>query len=77
MYTNLNLFFRAEYLAFCKSKFSLRRWAYVIFFTIVYWLMWIVVAFGRLLDRVFFRGFSARRFASRSSSSLRPEAGQP
>jgi hypothetical protein len=38
MYTNLNLFFRAEYLAFCKSKFSLRRWAYVIFFTIIYWI---------------------------------------
>ena len=57
MYTNLNLFFRAEYLAFCKSKFSLRRWAYVIFFTIIYWLMWIVVAFGRFLDRLFFRGF--------------------
>ena len=57
MYTNLNLFFRAEYLAFCKSKFSLRRWAYVIFFTIIYWLMWVVVAFGRLLDRLFFRGF--------------------
>lgn len=57
MYTNLDLFFRAEYLALCKSKFSLRRWAYVIFFTALYWVMWLVVAFGRMLDRVFFRGF--------------------
>ena len=57
MYTNLDLFFRAQYLAFCKTKFSLRRWAYVIFFTMLYWLMWIVVAFGRLLDRLPFRPF--------------------
>ena len=57
MYTNLNLFLRAEYLAFCKTQFSLRRWAYVIFFTTLYWLMWFVVGFGRLLDRLLFRSF--------------------
>src|SRR4029453_6882001 len=57
MYTNLNLFFRAEYLAFCKTKFSLRRWAYVIFFTIIYWLIWMIVAFGRLVDPLLFRSF--------------------
>ncbi len=57
MYINLDLFFRAEYLAFCKTKFSLRRWAYVIVFTVLFWLMWIVVAFGRLLDRLLFWSF--------------------
>ena len=57
MYTNLNLFLRAEYFAFCKTRFSLRRWTYVIFFTILYWLMWIVISFGRLLDRLLFRSF--------------------
>lgn len=57
MYTNLDLFFRAEYLSLCKSRFSFRRWAYVLFFTVIYWLMWLVVAFGRLMDRIFFRGF--------------------
>ena len=57
MYTNLNLFLRAEYFAFCKTRFSLRRWTYVIFFTILYWLMWIVIGFGRLLDRLLFRSF--------------------
>ena len=55
MYTNLDLFFRAQYLAFCKTQFSLRRWAYVIFLRC--WLMWIVVAFGRLLDRLLFWSF--------------------
>ncbi len=57
MYTNLRLFVRAEYLAFCKTKFSLRRWAYVIFFTVLYWSMWLIVAFGRLLDHIFFWRF--------------------
>jgi len=57
MYTNVNLFPRAEYLALCKTQFSLRRWTYVIFFTILYWLMWIVISFGRLLDRLLFRSF--------------------
>ncbi|MEO8439676.1 MAG: sulfotransferase [Spartobacteria bacterium] len=57
MYTNLGLFFRAEYLSFFKSRFSLRRWAYVIFFTGLYLVMWVVIALGRLLDRIFFRGF--------------------
>jgi omega-hydroxy-beta-dihydromenaquinone-9 sulfotransferase len=57
MYTNLNLFLRAEYFAFCKTQFSVRRWAYVIFFTTVYWLMWIVIGFGRLMDRLLFRSF--------------------
>jgi omega-hydroxy-beta-dihydromenaquinone-9 sulfotransferase len=57
MYVNLRLFFKAEYLSLFKTRFSLRRWAYVIFFTVLYWLMWLVVAFGRMLDHLFFPGF--------------------
>ena len=57
MYVNLRLFFKAEYLSLFKTRFSVRRWAYVIFFTVLYWLMWLVVAFGRMLDHLFFPGF--------------------
>ena len=56
MYINLSLFFRAEYLTLFKTRFRFRRWAYVIFFTLLYWLMWLIVAFGRMLDHVFFPG---------------------
>jgi len=57
MHVNLRLFFKAEYLSLFKTRFSVRRWAYVIFFTVLYWLMWLVVAFGRMLDHLFFPGF--------------------
>lgn len=57
MYVNLSLFFRAEFLTFFKLPFSARRWTYVIGFSLLYWVMWLVVAFGRLLDHVFFLGF--------------------
>jgi omega-hydroxy-beta-dihydromenaquinone-9 sulfotransferase len=57
MYINLSLFARAGYLAFFKAPFSLRRWAYTFFFIGLYWLMWLVVAFGRMLDHVFFLRF--------------------
>ena len=57
MYVNLRLFFRAEFLTFFKLPFSARRWTYVIGFSLLYWVMWLVVAFGRLLDHVFFPGF--------------------
>ncbi len=57
MYVNLRLFFKAEYLALCKRPFRLRRWIFVVVFTGFFWLSWCVVAFGRLLDHVFFPGF--------------------
>lgn len=57
MYINLRLFARAEYLALFKSPFRLRRWVYVLFFTGLYWVMWLLVAFGRMLDHLFFPGF--------------------
>ena len=56
MYINLSLFFRAEYLTLFKTRFRFRRWAYVIFFTVLYWMMWLIVAFGRMLDHLFFPG---------------------
>ena len=57
MYINLNLFRKALYLSLFKCPFSVRRWAYIGFFTILYWLMWIIVAVGRALDHVFFPGY--------------------
>jgi hypothetical protein len=57
MYIDLGLFAKAEYLALFKTRFEIRRWIYIFFFTAPYWLMWIIVAFGRALDHVFFPGF--------------------
>ena len=57
MYIDLELFARAQYLTLFKTRFSLRRWTYVFFFTLLYWLMWILVAAGRALDHVFFPSF--------------------
>lgn len=54
MYINFELFCRAEYLSLFKTRFSARRWAFVIFFTVLYGLMWIIVAFGWLLDHILF-----------------------
>ena len=60
MYVNLKLFCRAEHLSLCRTPFSLRRWAWVIFFTGLFWLLWVLVALGRALDHVFFPGFRRR-----------------
>ena len=57
MYVNLKLFRTALYLSLIKQPFSLRRWAYVGFFTALYWVMWLIVALGRALDHIFFPGF--------------------
>ena len=57
MYINLSLFAKAEYLSLFKTPFSLRRWIYIFFFTGLYWLMWFVVAFGRMLDHLLFPAF--------------------
>jgi hypothetical protein len=61
MYINLKLFFRAQYLTLFKTPFRLRRWAFVFFFTALYWVMWFLVAFGRMLDYVFFPGFRKQK----------------
>ncbi len=57
MYINLKLFSKALYLSLFKTRFSLRRWAYVWFFTALFWVMWLIVAFGRALDHLIFPGF--------------------
>jgi hypothetical protein len=57
MYIDGKLFSRALYLTLFKTRFSLRRWVYVLFFTVLYSLMWVVVAAGRALDHVFFPGY--------------------
>ena len=49
MYVNLKLFRTALYLSLIKQPFSLRRWAYIGFFTALYWVMWLIVALGRAL----------------------------
>src|ERR1043166_3865254 len=57
MYIDFKLFCRAEYLGLFMPRFELRRAAYILFFTLLYWFMWTVVALGRALDHVFFPRF--------------------
>jgi hypothetical protein len=57
MYIDLGLFAKAEYLAFFKQRFQLRRAAYIFFFSGLFWIMWGLVAIGRALDHLFFPGF--------------------
>lgn len=64
MYLNLDLFLRAERLSFFKSPFSARRWAFLVFFTTLYLVMWCVVACGRALDHIFFPGFKRQPMRS-------------
>lgn len=60
MYFNHQLFFKALHLALFKSPFRLRRWLFVIFFTLLFGVMWVIVAIGRALDHVFYPGFKAQ-----------------
>lgn len=57
MYINLRLFRRALSLALFRRPFRLRRFCFVLFFTGLYLLMWLIVACGRALDHLFFPGF--------------------
>ncbi|HVU26643.1 MAG TPA: sulfotransferase [Verrucomicrobiae bacterium] len=57
MYFNYRLFLKAERLALFGMPFSLRRWAYVIFFSALYLLFLGIVILGRALDHIFFPGF--------------------
>jgi hypothetical protein len=57
MYANLKIFFEAERLAFFKQRFRLRRWLVVLFFTLIFWSFWCVVAIGQMLDHVLFPRF--------------------
>jgi hypothetical protein len=57
MYIHLKLFRKALYLSLFKSPFRIRRWAYVLFFTVLFLLMWLLVTIGRALDHLLFPGF--------------------
>lgn len=57
MYFNGRLFLKAEYLALFRQRFSIRRWAYVLFFSVLFLLFLFFVVLGRALDHVLFPGF--------------------
>lgn len=57
MYIDLDLFLKAERLSLFGTRFGIRRWAYIILFTALFWLMWLIVAFGRILDHLLFPAF--------------------
>ncbi len=57
MYFNWSLFLKAERLALTQRPFRIRRLCFVVLFTGLFWLMWLIVAAGRALDHVFFPGF--------------------
>jgi hypothetical protein len=57
MYFNGRLFLRALRLALFEQPFSVRRWAYVLFFTTLFLLFLGFVILGRALDHLLFPGF--------------------
>jgi hypothetical protein len=57
MYFNGRLLFKALRLSLVGQPFSLRRWAYVIFFTTLFLLFLCFVMLGRALDHILFPGF--------------------
>lgn len=57
MFFNWKLFFRALRLSLFGQPFRLRRWAYVIFFTLLFLGFLAFVALARALDHLFFPGF--------------------
>jgi len=61
MYLDLSLLRRAEYLGLFRGRFRIRRWAYILFFTGLFLMMWGVVAFGRALDWIFCPGFRRQK----------------
>src|SRR6476659_10878009 len=57
MYFNYPLFLKAEYLALFRKPFRVRRWSYVLFFSVLYLLFLGLVILGRGLDHIFFPRF--------------------
>jgi hypothetical protein len=57
MYFNWRLFLKAESLALLQQPFRIRRWAYVLFFSVLFLLFLGFVVCGRALDQIFWRGF--------------------
>lgn len=57
MYFNVRLFLKALRLSLFEQPFRLRRWAYVLFFSVLFLTFLTVVALGRLVDRILFPGY--------------------
>jgi omega-hydroxy-beta-dihydromenaquinone-9 sulfotransferase len=57
MFFNWGMFLRALRLSLFQSPFSVRRWAYVLFFSSLFLLFLCVVAAGRALDHLLYPGF--------------------
>ena len=57
MYINLTIFLKAVYITLFKRAFSIRRWFWVALFSVLFWLTWVLITIGRLLDYVFFPKF--------------------
>jgi hypothetical protein len=57
MFFNWRMFLKALRLSLFHQPFSVRRWAYVLFFSALFLLFLCFVAVGRALDRLFFPGF--------------------
>jgi len=63
MFFNYRAFFRALRLALIEQPFRLRRWAYVVSFTVLYLLFLGLLLVGRALDRIFAPGFRRETIA--------------
>ncbi|WP_232470468.1 MULTISPECIES: sulfotransferase family protein [Methylococcus] len=61
MFFNYQGFLKALYLSLFQRPFRLRRWFYVLFFSVLYLAFVAFVAVGRLLDHLFFPGFKRTR----------------
>ena len=61
MYVNLKILFKAQYIAFFRRRFRLRRWALVILFSGIFYVFCSVLAVARLLDHLFFPGFRKQK----------------
>jgi len=57
MYFHWRLYLKALRISLLERPFRVRRWAAVVFFSILLGIMWLLVALGRALDHVFFPAF--------------------
>jgi hypothetical protein len=63
MFFNVRSFFKALHLSLIRQPFRLRRWAYVVSFTVLYLLFVGLLLVGRALDHVFARRFRRETIA--------------
>jgi hypothetical protein len=57
MYVNLRIFRRGLRVCLLERPFSIRRWAFVLLFCVLFWTVWLVVSTFRGIDLLLFRGF--------------------